>query len=82
MHLAWGNALLRQGKVGKAIEHYREAVRVDPGFAPAYFELGSVMERLGRPDEAIAFYRRATRIDPNHPAANRLAELESAAASP
>jgi tetratricopeptide (TPR) repeat protein len=41
----------------------REAVRLDPDFAQAHFQLGSVLDDLNHPEAAIAELREAARLD-------------------
>jgi tetratricopeptide (TPR) repeat protein len=45
----------------------RQAIRFDPDFAQAHFQLGTVLEDLERPEDAIAELREAARIDPAYP---------------
>lgn len=42
----------------------REAIRLDPKFAQAHFQLGTVLEELERPEEAITEMREAARLNP------------------
>ena len=52
----------------QAILHYREALRIAPQFASAYYNLGRLLEEEGRLPEAIASYREAVRLEPDDPA--------------
>jgi tetratricopeptide (TPR) repeat protein len=45
----------------RAIEAFQEAIRADPGYAPAYFNLGVIHQDHARYDEAVAAYRDAVR---------------------
>jgi tetratricopeptide (TPR) repeat protein len=45
----------------------RQAIHLDPDFAQAHFQLGTVLEDLDRPEAAIAELREASRIDPAYP---------------
>lgn len=49
---------------------YREAVRVNPGYAMAYTNLGNILYRRGDKTEASALYRKALELDPEQPEAN------------
>ena len=52
---AWyglGLLALRQGDVGEAIRHLREAVRVDPGWETGRYRLAEAYRRAGRKQEA------------------------------
>ena len=55
-----GMALLALGDE----ENLREAVKLMPGVAAAWNNLGNVMQRSGRLDEALEYYREALRIEP------------------
>jgi tetratricopeptide (TPR) repeat protein len=50
--------------VDGAIECYREATRVDPGYVLAHNNLGFSLNRKGDPDGAAASFREAVRLDP------------------
>ena len=53
-----------EGKWPEAVQHFREAVRLDPELAPAHYNLAEIRAYQGGLDEAIAHYRQALRIDP------------------
>jgi len=77
-YLNWGNTLVEIGDLEQAVEQYNQALRLKPDYAEAHYSLGLVLERLERPGEAIAHYKQAVSTEPQHPAARRLAQLESA----
>ena len=54
--MAWGDSR-------RALEDYDRAIRINPSYAYALCNRGSVLERLGRPDEALASYDRAIEVD-------------------
>ncbi len=62
-HSNLGTDLLTRGKVTEAIEHYRKAVELRPGFAPHHFNLGVALDRQGKSAEAVDEYREALRLE-------------------
>ena len=78
-HLNRANALSDLGKGGEALEHYREALRVDPSGSQAHlirFNMGLALARQGKRAEAVAQYREAVRLRPGFPEAlENLGEL-------
>jgi tetratricopeptide (TPR) repeat protein len=54
-----GNQLLAANDLAGAEACFREAVRIAPGFAEAYANLGLVLDRRGETGEAEACYRRS-----------------------
>jgi tetratricopeptide (TPR) repeat protein len=63
-HGILGNVHLRERRLDLAMEEYREALRIRPGYAQAYCNIGMVLELSGKPDDAIAEYKTALRWDP------------------
>ncbi len=55
---------------GEAISAYQNAIHLDPQFADAHCNLGTVYYNQRRRNEARACYERATQIDPDHVEAN------------
>jgi tetratricopeptide (TPR) repeat protein len=64
-HKAYGDALEKRGQTDEAISHYREAIRLKPGYADAHNNLGIALGKKGRVDEAIDQYQEALRRSPN-----------------
>jgi tetratricopeptide (TPR) repeat protein len=59
----------------QALEHYQEAVRLQPDFVDARIALGKALTSLGRAGEAIQQQSEAIRLDPQNDAAHyRLAQ--------
>ncbi len=54
------------GRLGKAIDAYRQAIAIDPRHANAYCNLGVLLRATGKLSEAEAAYRTAIRLEPDH----------------
>jgi tetratricopeptide (TPR) repeat protein len=70
-----GNALLHLGDVGGALEHLALAVRLNPGFASAWYNLGTACLRGNRRDMAMTAYRKFLEIEPYSMDAKQLKQL-------
>ena len=64
-HNNLGNALLRTGRIGEAIAHYEQALRLKPDYAEAHNALGFALAQTGRIEDAIAHFEQALRIKPD-----------------
>jgi superkiller protein 3 len=62
---AIGSAYGKLGDNATAATYFRNAIKVNPGYAPAYAGLGTAYGFLGRPDDAIASLRKAASLEPN-----------------
>lgn len=58
-----------QGNLAKAVEGFQEAIRINPRYAEAHFNLGRTFDKLGRHAEAVESFETALRINPNYSAA-------------
>ena len=56
----------RRGDLEAAMQDYTRAIRLDPGFADAYGNMGVALRILGRHGAAIACYRRALALGPDN----------------
>lgn len=65
-HNTLGIALAKCGKLDNAVEHFSEAVGIDPGYAEAYYNLGFTFAKQMKYDEAVAYYNEALRLDPDY----------------
>jgi tetratricopeptide (TPR) repeat protein len=65
-HYNLGNALQVQGRLDEAIEHYEQALRIDPKYALAHYNFGIALAMKGQLEEAIRHYEQALRIDPKY----------------
>ena len=54
-----------EGKTSEAISHYYEAVRLNPAFAHAHYNLGMALLRLNDAKSAQAEFAEAHRLDPS-----------------
>jgi tetratricopeptide (TPR) repeat protein len=63
-NLAW--SLFQAGDREGAAAHYREAIRINPGYPNHYDNLGAVLVHQGRRDEALTEYRKALILNPGH----------------
>ena len=51
-----GNELQELGQLERAVDNYRRALEINPGYAEAHSNLGNVLRDLGQLDEAVASY--------------------------
>lgn len=49
-----------------ALDSFREAARLDPGYADAHLQTGNLLGAAGRLEEALAAFDRAVAADPRH----------------
>lgn len=59
--------LYLNGDVGGAIEHLREATRLNPLLVNSHFNLGLYLMQKGHPDQALPELERAVTLDPRLP---------------
>jgi len=59
----------KQGKTQEEIEHYREAVRLQPNSPEVHNDLALALVQQGKFDEAIGHYEQALRLKPDYAAA-------------
>ena len=53
-------------RLDEAERNLHEALRLDPTFAKAHFQLGTILEDRQRPEEALKELREAARLDPGY----------------
>jgi tetratricopeptide (TPR) repeat protein len=70
VHLNFGDALRRKGRLEEAAAAYRDALRAQPASAQAGNNLGLTLVALGRSREAMAEFERAIAADPQLKAAH------------
>jgi len=61
--LGKGQALLNLDKAEEALDHFDEALRLEPRNVEAWIKKGTALERLQRTDEAIVAYDQAIAVD-------------------
>ncbi len=61
-HTGW--VLADQGKSDLAMERFRKAVAITPGYAAPYVDMGLLYEKAGQTNEAVEMARLACRADP------------------
>jgi Flp pilus assembly protein TadD len=55
-------ALAAQDELDQAIDHFRQAVRLQPEFAEAHESLAQALVQQGRKEDAVHHYNEALRI--------------------
>ncbi|MGO9245544.1 MAG: tetratricopeptide repeat protein, partial [Verrucomicrobiia bacterium] len=56
----------RIGKTQEAIGQYEQALRIEPDYVDAHYNLGIALSHIGKIQEAIGQYEQALRIKPDH----------------
>jgi tetratricopeptide (TPR) repeat protein len=64
-HNSLGISLADKGNLNDAIVHYREAIRIYPGFCDPYYNLGFVSYKQGNIQEAIFHFQDGIACNPN-----------------
>jgi tetratricopeptide (TPR) repeat protein len=67
-HINLGVLLEEEGRNDKALEHYREAVRIAPHIPALHNNLANLLDKMGKADEALTQYQEALRLQPDAPA--------------
>jgi tetratricopeptide (TPR) repeat protein len=57
-----GTVLGLQGKLEEAIAQYQQALRLNPNFAEAYYNLGTALYKQGRQDAALTQFKQAREL--------------------
>ena len=69
-HNNLANALLAEGRTGKAISHYKMAIELMPDYAIAHNNLGTVLLAEQKTEEAISHYKTAVKLLPDYATAH------------
>lgn len=64
-HTRAGRARAYFGQVAQALEHFHAAIKADPKYDQAYYELGSIFLRQNRPAEARQAFETVIRLNPD-----------------
>jgi tetratricopeptide (TPR) repeat protein/GT2 family glycosyltransferase/glycosyltransferase involved in cell wall biosynthesis len=64
-HFSLGNVLRQQRKNDRAIDCYRQAIKLQPEFSEAYLRLGEVLSDSSEIAKAIACYQEALKLNPS-----------------
>ena len=67
--LNYGNELLNQGRVDEAIDHYRQALKLQPDLSSAWNNLGNALLLKGQTNEAVSNFMAAIELLPMNAAA-------------
>ena len=62
-HENLGLALIDEGLYEEGLYHFKRAIRINPGFAEAYMNIGSYHQLRGDYNVAIEFYQKAITLD-------------------
>jgi tetratricopeptide (TPR) repeat protein len=75
-HNELAKTLAKQDRLDEAIDHYLEALRINPIFGDACYNLGIAFTRMGNDGDAIRYYKKGLQIKPdNAKAHNNLGSL-------
>jgi len=61
-----GNDYFDVGNYEKALEAYKNALKIDPQNADVMTDMGIAYRRVGKAQEAVTSFRNALKADPNH----------------
>ena len=53
-------------KYDEAIDEFNKALKINPGIAEAYYNLGLIYENKNQPEQACAMYEKALAINPEY----------------
>jgi len=65
-HVEKGMDLAQMGRIREAEQEFKEAIKIEPATADAYFGLAMIKQQSGLLDEAHDLYKTALRHDPIH----------------
>jgi tetratricopeptide (TPR) repeat protein len=66
-HVMLGTSLGYLGNYDKALEHFNKALKIQPTYAPAYYDMGLIYQKKKKMvKEAQSCYETALRLNPEH----------------
>lgn len=65
-HYNLANVLARRNDPNEAIFHYRQTLRIKPGFSDAHINLGNTFSLQGNDGDAVRHYRAALKLQPEN----------------
>jgi tetratricopeptide (TPR) repeat protein len=63
-HSAYGEALMREGRMEEAQKHFEEALRLEPANADLHCNMGTLFDQMGQPGQALTSYQAAIQLNP------------------
>jgi tetratricopeptide (TPR) repeat protein len=60
-YLSLGKVVAAKGDLDQAIGYFKEALRINPRFAPAHENLARALAEKGRPQDPVQYHREAAR---------------------
>ncbi len=66
LHHALGNVYVREEKYEKALDYYKESLRLYPLYHAAYNNIGTIYSKSGLFDQAITAFKEAIKINPDY----------------
>jgi len=76
-HNQIGLVLENQNKMQEALKHYRTALRIDPEFIPANYNIAVALFKLGRRTEAAGYFEKVIQKTPESEMAEKAREFSS-----
>ncbi|MBI2271170.1 MAG: 4Fe-4S binding protein [Bacteroidetes bacterium] len=62
--LSYGSALVKNGQLSRAKDCLIKSLEIDPGCAPAHFNLGTVYALMSQTEDAVLHYRLSAQLNP------------------
>jgi protein O-mannosyl-transferase len=70
-HYNLGAAFAEAGQLEVALQHYAQALEINPAYGEAHNNLGCILAQQGKPAEARTHFERALALNPRHSRAHR-----------